>query len=812
MSDTFQPPPELFARHTTALRALALELLRDAHAADDAVQETWVRFARARPREGEGLGGWLTTVLRRLVSNQRRDEARRREREQASARNERVEAERNDERQAALEALVAAVGELDEPLRTVVMLRWFEGLPPRAIAQRLGLEPQAVHQRLHRAHAKLRERLERELGPDRRYTAALALLVGRDAALPTAASIGVLTGAWLMGVKSAAALAAGVVVLFAWLAWRSDRASAKVANPDAHLPQLEASAEAARGATPSPASGEDSQRVGVSALPAEDAAPAAWEAPTHEFELEVVVTDSYDLPAPGQTVLGGPLEHALNSIGETDRDGVCRVKWRAFNAAMPLLVGLEDNALTRLEVYAGKQRVALRVGQQPKAAPSVAAREFTEVNGAGAPEGVVEARLLSNFFAQRESHPNAQRDHDGWTTFVDPQLALMLGPADIVGASEALNSALSEVGFSARVAYLEVSGIQLVPSQWLRIEGRASAADGSPLERGMVLARRVDGADWQGVSTEADGSYRLDGLEPGEWEVVAWHSRLGRTSARLHGLDGQALRWDPQLERGAVLVGRLTGPQDQPLPDWRVQVLDAQGDPPFVDEAATDAEGRFEIPNAPNRPLQVFVGPPTAAGAGLRPLAEWLAPREAPHTTRISAADLEPAAEFRVQVRSLPTSGAHHARLRVQFLESGRVLELRPVGITVNEGSATVDFAFEAPQSAPLALELREAGALARELAGLTAHAGAPNSLEVAATAPQARLQLARELGGGELTLRLRGRHVEVSSGPLGVPGGVEVGLPAGAWLVRLEHEGRSVLERLELEPAGPPAVFGPGD
>ena len=34
-------------------------------------------------------------------------------------------------------ALVAAVNRLSPPLRTVILLRWFEGLPPRKIAELL---------------------------------------------------------------------------------------------------------------------------------------------------------------------------------------------------------------------------------------------------------------------------------------------------------------------------------------------------------------------------------------------------------------------------------------------------------------------------------------------------------------------------------------------------------------------------------------------------------------------------------------------------------------------------------------------------
>lgn len=63
--------------------------------------------------------------------------------------------------------LVAAVKALDEPYRTVVLLRWFDGLKPAAIARRTGAPVETVRTRLKRALEQLRWRLDEHHGGER---------------------------------------------------------------------------------------------------------------------------------------------------------------------------------------------------------------------------------------------------------------------------------------------------------------------------------------------------------------------------------------------------------------------------------------------------------------------------------------------------------------------------------------------------------------------------------------------------------------------------------------------------------------------
>ena len=55
-----------FEEHRPHLRAVAYRMLGSLSEADDAVQESWLRLARADASGIENLGGWLTTVVARV--------------------------------------------------------------------------------------------------------------------------------------------------------------------------------------------------------------------------------------------------------------------------------------------------------------------------------------------------------------------------------------------------------------------------------------------------------------------------------------------------------------------------------------------------------------------------------------------------------------------------------------------------------------------------------------------------------------------------------------------------------------------------
>ena len=63
--------------HADWVRALARELVRDEHRAEDVVQETWVAALRRPPRDDSNVRGWLATVVRNVVRGRARANVRR---------------------------------------------------------------------------------------------------------------------------------------------------------------------------------------------------------------------------------------------------------------------------------------------------------------------------------------------------------------------------------------------------------------------------------------------------------------------------------------------------------------------------------------------------------------------------------------------------------------------------------------------------------------------------------------------------------------------------------------------------------------
>lgn len=170
------------------LRALALELVQDGGEAEDLAQETILRALEHPPRAAGAMRSFLRRVSKNILLDRARGESRRRDRERRVAREE-AQPATDDlvDRLAAHRQLVEAVDHLDEPYRTTLLLRFFDGLPPRAIAARLRTPVKTVNTRLQRGLERLRADLDRGAeGDRRRWVLVLVPLVrGAENAVPT---------------------------------------------------------------------------------------------------------------------------------------------------------------------------------------------------------------------------------------------------------------------------------------------------------------------------------------------------------------------------------------------------------------------------------------------------------------------------------------------------------------------------------------------------------------------------------------------------------------------------------------------------
>ncbi|MGE3172603.1 MAG: sigma-70 family RNA polymerase sigma factor [Planctomycetota bacterium] len=188
------------------LRALARELVRDPELADDAVQDACVAALRHDGAIAHRRA-WLATVLRNCLALRRRASARAERREAAAALGPEARIEPAAtlvERAELQQRLVAAVLALPAPQRDAVLMRFFDSMPPRAIARRLDVPVATVHSRLQRGLQQLRRALD--AGGDGRAALALAAL-----ALPTGSPWPLVVGV-LMQTKWKVAVAALVAV------------------------------------------------------------------------------------------------------------------------------------------------------------------------------------------------------------------------------------------------------------------------------------------------------------------------------------------------------------------------------------------------------------------------------------------------------------------------------------------------------------------------------------------------------------------------------------------------------------------------
>jgi RNA polymerase sigma-70 factor (ECF subfamily) len=145
---------------------VALRMLGSRAEAEEIAQEVFLRAHRALAdfRGDARLSTWLYAIASRLCLNRLASPDRRVVRgdealadvpapaPDAAAAAERAELEA---------ALRAAIAELPEDRRIVLVLRDVEGLSYEEIAEALALDPGTVRSRLHRARMQLKEKLER---------------------------------------------------------------------------------------------------------------------------------------------------------------------------------------------------------------------------------------------------------------------------------------------------------------------------------------------------------------------------------------------------------------------------------------------------------------------------------------------------------------------------------------------------------------------------------------------------------------------------------------------------------------------------
>lgn len=193
---------ELVRRHVDWVHSAALRMVRDAHLAQDVTQGVFVALAKnaAQLADRPVLAGWLHRTTRNIAAQTIRTDVRRRAREQeAAAMNELLASQPEAVWGHVALLLDDALGELSEPDRDAVLLRYFERKSAREMAQTLGVSDEAAQRRVSRAVERLREFFARRGVTVGASGLALSLTANAVQAAPAGLAVTVSTAAALAG-------------------------------------------------------------------------------------------------------------------------------------------------------------------------------------------------------------------------------------------------------------------------------------------------------------------------------------------------------------------------------------------------------------------------------------------------------------------------------------------------------------------------------------------------------------------------------------------------------------------------------------
>ncbi|MEO6435137.1 MAG: sigma-70 family RNA polymerase sigma factor, partial [Tepidisphaeraceae bacterium] len=151
---------ELVRRHIDLVHSAALRMVNDTHLAEDVTQAVFLALAKNASSllDRPMLSGWLHRTAQNLAANVVRTDVRRRAREQeAAAMNELLATSPEAGWEQVAPLLDDALGELADPDRDAILLRYFERKSAREIAEVMGVSDEAAQKRVSRAVDRLRE-------------------------------------------------------------------------------------------------------------------------------------------------------------------------------------------------------------------------------------------------------------------------------------------------------------------------------------------------------------------------------------------------------------------------------------------------------------------------------------------------------------------------------------------------------------------------------------------------------------------------------------------------------------------------------
>jgi RNA polymerase sigma factor (sigma-70 family) len=557
--------PEDLLAHVDWMRRLAMALVHDAEEAKDLAQEG-VSAALARPPlDDRPVRPWLAGVLRNLAKLRARGRGRRARREAEAevgeaaptpeALVERVRTERR------VTELVLA---LDEPFRSTLLLRYYEGRTAAEIARVHQVPAGTVRWRLKTGLDRIRAELDRT--EDRRWRAVLLPLGRRPIplALPT-----LLEGVLLMSAKKI--LAGTAVLLILLLAGR------QLLRPE---PPPAPGGLRRAPITLRPAVGPRGTQVAATVEPDRPGA----------LRLQGQVIDPAEAPIEGALVA---IDSNPPRTAVTDANGVF-----AFPELRQRLYTLEAQGR---ELYAGPVKTRVPETGEPVVLRARAATRL-EVTV------LAKEQPLAGAHVELRSTLVWRADSDGQ------------GVARLYGVGVGFRAMRVEApGFAPSAQIVVTDAGPAVQRLVVRLEighaaaGRVLDPQGRPVPGARVWPRSasepfpvVDPA-FDAVTSDGEGRWRIGALAAGSYQFLAAHPEFAQAvSAPVavnHAVDGIDLR----LEAGGLITGLVRSADGKPVAgaEVRAAALSGMAIWPALREVFSDDDGRFRLDGLPRRAVQL---------------------------------------------------------------------------------------------------------------------------------------------------------------------------------------------------------------
>ena len=596
--------PEIPRLHADYVRRLARSLVFDDARADDVAQDVWVAALEHGPRETSSLRAWLAALARNLAWKSRRGDRRRAAREEAVARPEAVPSaaeilERESVRRRVIEAVLA----LEEPYRSTIVLRYFEGLEPREVARRLDVPVETVRTREKRAREMLRARLDREHASDGNGRRAWSLALVRELRLDVPPSHAwpivaksILSGGLVMStVKIVAGASAALLLVLGTFAWIEHRRAPEL-SPSLAAGSTEALERAPKTAETAKTPAE---RVAVQG----DNGPA--KAATDLQGSLLVRVRWRDDHTPAADV-GIQVEDELGQVefqwsdARTDADGTC-----TFDHLRP----------GTITVYADRQIEGqkYRSGVDVEVPPGTCAETELEI----APGYSVDGEVVDERGAPVSGAVVLMaRDQIGWLGLpvarsgADGRFRIRAAPpgsclcAYLAGRSPSLRPRLP-MSLGPDMHFRLV-----LPGPGGDLEGVVTDLAGSPIADAKVLVggedyrdvRLVEGQTVHGPAsrlarTDELGRFRVEGLEPGSRPLTVRASKFAQCTSTAEVRAGETAHADVRLSDQVIVEGAVHDGDGRPLA--KVFVVHKEGETFLRVLSKTAEDGTFRLVGLP---------------------------------------------------------------------------------------------------------------------------------------------------------------------------------------------------------------------